>query len=225
MEFIYVFVILVCIAILYKYFEQGAYDVTFVRSSVNGKQYLVRNLPDKQEAADLLANMNLRFNKLISFIKRQDELAMYKNYVVKDSSLGDDESKLSDEHRQKFTKFRDDIARLIKNYNPDAISENTPDSAYTAYSENKGQKIVFCLRSKKTNQLVDLNTMMFVGLHELTHLMTKSIGHNPEFWDNFRIILRISIRTGNYDCKDYNVESKDYCGTMITDTPLKCTDV
>jgi predicted metal-dependent hydrolase len=182
-------------------------------------------LPDKQEAADLLANMNQRFNKLISFIKRQDELAMYKNYVVKDSSLGDDESKLSDDHRKKFTKFRDDIARLIKNYNPDAISENTPDSAYTAYSENKGQKIVFCLRSKKTNQLVDLNTMMFVGLHELTHLMTKSIGHNPEFWDNFRVILRISIRTGNYDCKDYNVESKDYCGTMITDTPLKCTDV
>lgn len=223
MEFLYVFVILVCIAILYKYFEKGAYDVTYVTSSVNNKQYLVRNLADKEEAADLLANMNQRFNKLISFIKRQDEFAMYKNYVVRESTLTED--KLTDDQRKQFAKFRDDIARLIKNYNPDAISENTPDSAYTAYSENKGQKIVFCLRSKKTNKLVDLNTMMFVGLHELTHLMTKSIGHNPEFWDNFRIILRMSIRTGQYDCKDYNVESKDYCGTMITDTPLKCTDV
>ena len=223
MEFLYVFVILVCIAILYKYFEKSAYDVTYVTSSVNNKQYLVRNLADKEEAADLLANMNQRFNKLISFIKRQDEFTMYKNYVVRESTLT--EEKLTEDQRKQFTKFRDDIARLIKNYNPDAISENTPDSAYTAYSENKGQKIVFCLRSKKTNKLVDLNTMMFVGLHELTHLMTKSIGHNPEFWDNFRIILRMSIRTGQYDCKDYNVESKDYCGTMITDTPLKCSDV
>jgi hypothetical protein len=223
MEFVYVFVILVCIAMLYKYFEKGAYDVTYITSSVNKKQYLVRNLPDRQEAADLLANMNARFDKIVSFVKRQDMFTMYKNYVARDKSLTED--KLTPAQSTEFTKFDADIKRLIKNYNSDALSENTPDSAYTAYSEDKGRKIVFCLRSKKTDRLVDLNTMIFVGIHELTHLMTRSIGHNPEFWSNFRILLRIAVRTNNYDCVDYNIESRDYCGTMISDSPLKCNDV
>ena len=202
--------------------ENKAFDVIYVKAK-NNKDYLVRNLPDKEDAATLLGNMNDKLDTLINYIKSKDTFHMYKMYVVRNNEI--QLEKLSKTQKKEYRIFQEDIKRIIKNYNTDALSENTPDSSYTSYSENKGQKIVFCLRAKKTNKLVNLNTMMFVALHEMAHLMTKTIGHHPEFWENFRILLRISIRNGIYQCQDYQIESEDYCGTEITDTPLKCGDV
>ena len=223
MDFVIIFIIGVILLLAYKYLETKTYDVIFVKSKTSGKEYLVRNLPDKQEAADLLGNMNLRFDKIIAFLKKEDLFRVWSKYVKKDETLIED--KLADAGKEEFKKFESDIHRLLKNYNSDALSENTPDSAYTSYSENKGQKVVFCMRSKPGDVLMDLNTMMFVGIHELAHLMSKSIGHNQEFWDNFRILLRISIGISQYKCQNFYTESKDYCGTKITDTPLKCKDI
>ena len=57
-----------------------------------------------------------------------------------------------------------DVERMVNNFNPD-ITESTKNNKYTSYSINKGEKIVFCLRSRDdTNKLVDLNIMMFVAL-------------------------------------------------------------
>lgn len=220
MKYKYIFVILVCIAILYKYFETKSFEVLYVKSK-SGKEYLVRNLPDKQQAANTLDEMNQRFQKIINYCKQEEPLKLFKQFVIKEPQL----KELNEIQQTQFNTFKKDIERLVKNYNPDSLSENVPNSVYTSYSENKGQKIVFCLRSKSTDKLVDLNTMMFVGLHELAHLMTYSIGHKPEFWENFRILLRISIRLSIYSCVNYSVESKDYCGTKINDSPLKCTDI
>lgn len=222
------------IALIWKWTQNQRYPVLYVRAQTNGKEYLVRNLPDKQSAADMLGNMNTRFNQLIDYVRDhiaagiegEKALKLYRLYVLKDNTVKDEEiSSGETSGRIPYKKFIAACQRLVNNYNPDAISENTPDSAYTSYSENKGQRIVFCIRAKRTNKMVDLNTMMFVGIHELAHLMTRSIGHTPEFWENMRVLLRLSIRLGIYDCKNYNVESKDYCGTKITDTPLKCGEV
>ncbi len=223
MEFTIIFIIVVLAVIIYKYMQNESYDIVFVKSNTSGKEYLVRNLPDKQAAADLLGRMNMSFDKIIDYIKRQDVFKLFSKFVKKDESLN--EAKLDDTLKAEFKAFESRIASLLKNYNSDALSENTPDSAYTSYSENKGQKIVFCMRSKPGDVLMDLNTMMFVGIHELAHLMSKSIGHNQEFWDNFRILLRISINIDQYKCQNFDVENKDYCGTKITDTPLKCKDI
>ena len=88
----------------------------------------------------------------------------------------DKNKKNSDEHIES-------LKRLKKNYRPNNITESSPGNKYTSYSINKGDKIVFCLRSKDgSNKLEDINTMMFVAIHELAHLMTKSIGHTTEFW-------------------------------------------
>ena len=52
----------------------------------------------------------------------------------------------------------------MKNFNPKRVVETLPNSTYTAYSENKGEKIAFCLEEKKgKNKLIDLNTLTFVG--------------------------------------------------------------
>ena len=86
---------------------------------------------------------------------------------------------------------------MIDNFNPDNITETDKDSKYTSYSVNKGEKMVFCLRSRdEKNNLVDINTIMFVAIHELAHTMTKSIGHTQEFWDKFRTLLKNARKLG-----------------------------
>lgn len=224
-SFIYFFIFVICLMILYKYNENNAYEVLYVKAR-NGNRYLVRNLSDKQQAADTLGEMSDRFSKLVNYVDTHDKLKMWSVYVDKNPGMYKQESEIKEKTKQKaYKKFCDDIKRLVKNYNPNVLSENTPDSKFTSYSENKGQKIVFCMREKSNNKLVDLNTMMFVGLHELSHLMTRTVGHDDEFWSNFKIILRIAIRLGIYKCQDFEKESKAYCGTRITDSPLRCGDV
>ena len=40
------------------------------------------------------------------------------------------------------------VQRLVEKFNPENISESIAGSDYTSYSVNKGEKIVFCIRSK-----------------------------------------------------------------------------
>ena len=89
------------------------------------------------------------------------------------------------------------------------------------YSENKGEKIAFCLGDDKEDldNLIDQNTLMFVALHELSHLATKSIGHTKEFWDNFKFILQESEKIGIYTPVDYKKNKTNYCGMKIKDNP------
>ena len=112
----------------------------------------------------------------------------------------------------------DRTEQLKTNFNPDNIKEGIDDPNYTSYSINKGEQIVLCLRTN--NKLTDLNTMMFVVLHELSHICTKSIGHTTEFWDNFKWILEEAINIGVYKKQEFKLNNVDYCGIKITDSPL-----
>ena len=107
---------------------------------------------------------------------------------------------------------------MKKNFNPDRIKEGIDDPNYTSYSINKGEQIVLCLRTN--NKLMDLNTMMFVVLHELSHICTESIGHTVEFWTNFKWILEEAINIGVYKKQDFKLNNVEYCGMTITDSPL-----
>ena len=59
----------------------------------------------------------------------------------------------------------------------------------------------------------------FVVLHELAHIMTKSIGHTKEFWNNFKFLLQNAADIGVYTPIDYKRKPKEYCGMKITDNP------
>jgi len=243
-EIVNAIIIITLIIIIYKYFEKSTYDVVMVKSQVNGTEYLVRNLPDKQEAADLLGKLAVKLEKLVNIIQTEGYEQIYakyiKNDVDKETSGGGGGSsgntKTNDliqgkeavsSERQMLEndmkmKLRDDIARLVSNFNPNAFSETTPDSKYTSYSVNKGEKLVMCLRSKQEDEkLVKENIMSFVAIHELGHLMTKSIGHDPEFWNNMRLLLKIAVDNGLYKNIDFNSKPEPYCGINISDTPLK----
>jgi hypothetical protein len=197
-DFVSFFLLLIVVTIFYIYLETKSLDVQYVKSTIDNREYLVRNLPDKQEAANLLANIHLTMLKVIDVVndpKKQE------NYTPQNL---------------------EDIKRLTKNYRNGNISESNPGNKYTSYSINKGEKIVFCIRAKDgSNKLEPLNTMLFVAIHELSHLMTKSIGHNQEFWDNMRFLLNDSINSNLYTKEDYFNNPVDYCGTVINDSPLK----
>jgi hypothetical protein len=240
-ELVNTIIIITLIIIIYKYFEGQSYDIVMVKSNVNGKSYLVRNVENKQEAADLLGTIAVKLEKLVNIINDSGYETIYNNYMkptldketqnnnknneknkdIVDGQEGGNSEVYNLENNIKM-KLKDDIRRLYKNFNPEAFSETTPDAKYTSYSVNKGEKIVFCLRDKKEGEtLVKENIMTFVSIHELAHLMTKSIGHEPEFWSNFKLLLKISIDNGLYKNIDFNSTPKPYCGINITDTPLK----
>jgi len=240
-ELVNTIIIITLIIIIYKYFEGQSYDIIMVKSNVNGKSYLVRNVENKQEASDLLGTIAVKLEKLVTIINDSGYETIYNNYMKptldketqnnnkkndknKDIVDGQDSgnSEISNLENNIKMKLKDDIRRLYKNFNPEAFSETTPDAKYTSYSVNKGEKIVFCLRDKKEGEkLVNENIMTFVSIHELAHLMTKSVGHEPEFWSNFKLLLKISIDNGLYKNIDFNSTPKPYCGINITDTPLK----
>lgn len=116
----------------------------------------------------------------------------------------------------------DRTKRLLKNFNPQKVMETLPTSQHTAYSENKGEKIAFCLSPIKKNgedQLIDEHTLTFVAIHELSHVATVSIGHKTDFWGNFKFLLQCAKEAGIHEPKDYNKEGTKYCSMTIQDNP------
>ena len=119
------------------------------------------------------------------------------------------------------TNDKKSVQRLVKKFNPERIVEILPTSKYTAYSENKGEKIALCATTKKHgSELIDENTLMFVALHELAHVMTVSIGHTEEYWNNFKYLIGEANKINIYKPVDYSEAPKDYCGDEITDSPF-----
>lgn len=110
---------------------------------------------------------------------------------------------------------------LIDNYNPRALSETLPGSKYTSYSVNKGEKISICIRKEKDNSFIDDNTVLFVVIHELAHVMTPEVGHTPLFWSNMKYLLEVGEKIGIYNPVNYKETPMDYCGMEINTTPYE----
>ena len=51
--------------------------------------------------------------------------------------------------------------------------------------------------------------------------MTKSVGHTPEFWDNFKRLLKESVDNNLYIKENYSQNPKEYCGIKVSDSPLE----
>jgi hypothetical protein len=168
------------------------YPLVDVKSSVDGNVYKVRDLPDKQHAADTMAKIRIKMNKL-------------KLHV---------ESKFPDKPQ---------VKQLTRNFTASAnrFCEATPDAEHTSYSVNKGEAVHFCLRQREDNDesLVEEDIITFVAIHEMGHMITKSIGHGPDFWNNFAWLLTQAEEIGIYKHRDFRAHPVSYCGMKITDQP------
>lgn len=187
-HFAEIFVVFIMSVILLMYLVNHYGEVEYVKSRTDQREYLVRNLNDKQEAADLLAAVTADLKKLV-------------NHMM-----------------AKFPE-KPDVNQLYNNFNPSSISEGSVDSGYTSYSVNKGEKIILCIR-QKNQTFVDKNTILYVAIHELGHLMTPEIGHTPSFWKNFKFLLNEAVAIKLYVKTDYAEEPEDYCGIKITNSVI-----
>ncbi len=113
------------------------------------------------------------------------------------------------------------VQRLVANFDPRRIVEALPHSEHTAYTENKGKKLAFCLtKNRKGGDFVEQNTLFFVALHELAHIMTEEHGHTENFWRHFGDILRVAQRHQLIVPVDYAKEPTEYCGMTLYENPL-----
>jgi len=187
--FFYIFIAFILLFCLKIYYDSDAFNLKCIIASKDGNRYCVRERQKLELAADLLADVTRKMKDMVLYMKEKHP---------------------SDQR----------TIRLLEGFNPKKISETLPTSELTAYSENKGEKIAFCLNTtKEGDKLGDINTLTFVALHELSHIMTESIGHKQEFWQNFKFLLENAKAAGIYNPVDYKKNPKQYCGMTINDNP------
>lgn len=188
-SFFYIFLAFVLFLCLIIYYQSDAYDLKCIIASQDGNRYCVRERQKMELAANLLADVTQKMKDTVNYLKE----------------------KQPEDLRTK---------RLIEGFNPSKISETLPTSELTAYSENKGEKLAFCLNKQKNgSKLIDINTLTFVALHELSHIATQSVGHGQEFWENFKWVLQNAKEAGIYSPIDYKKYPEEYCGMTINDNP------
>jgi hypothetical protein len=160
-------------------------------STVDGNKYCVREREKVQQAADLLAKTTNKCKQLVEYVG--------KKYPDKE-----------------------EVKRLVAGFNPQKVMETLPTSEFTAYSENKGEKLAYCLDRTRKGQdnMIDEHTLMFVSIHELSHVATKSIGHKTDFWENFKFLLEEAKLAGIHEPRDYKSAPAEYCGMKIRDNPF-----
>ena len=188
--YIYVVIIGIVGLCIYIYLSSDEFQLKCIVSTVDGNKYCVREREKVQDAADMLAKVNAKCKQLVDYTN------------------------------QKYGE-KENVKRLVNGYNPKKIMETLPTSEYTAFSENKGEKLAFCLNRDKKGEsnMIDEHTLMFVAIHELSHIATKSVGHKQEFWDNFKFLLENAKECGVHSPVDYKNKPAQYCGMDIKDNP------
>ena len=183
---LYVSIILI---ILYLYLNKS--NLKYIESGKTGTKYLVQNNKYKKETAELLEKIIVNMYKL-------------KKYLVKNID--------------KFHDFNIYIKQLDEKLNEErtTIYENKEKSDLTSYSVNKGEEIVFCLKSKKSDKNHKINTIMYVAIHEMAHLGCPEIGHTPLFNKIFKFFLQEAVKINLYIYKNYSDEPIEYCGMVLT---------
>lgn len=165
-------------------------NLIYEKATFDNDYYWVRNMSDRSQAANTLAVIKSNMIKLIDYLQKNID---------------------------KFPEQMSNIKNLVKRTRKIYIMETPKDEKFTSYTINKGEKIVFCLRSKILHEIHDINTIMYVTVHELSHVLTSSMGHTPEFKENFKFLLVQSNKIGIYKITDYRKNPVSYCGMEINE--------
>ena len=188
------FIIILLTVFIFLFIKFKNYELVHVKSDIDNQYYLVRDVIDKQEGANLLARIRQNINTLIVHLNKN----------------------IHDKNYEKYIPYINQLTRRIKN---SVINESLENSIYTSYSVNKGEQIVFCIRSRSdTGQLHSLNLMMYVALHEIAHVGCPENGHTPLFKDIFYFFTKVGISIGIYNKIDFSGQPHEYCGMTITDS-------
>ena len=181
-------IIIIFIIVFYIVFIMNGSSL--VKFEIDGNTVLVRDTPDKNESSKLLGELINRMYAL-------------KKYVVDNKDNYPDYVEYINQFNQNFNKSRT------------LIYETSLTSDYTSYSINKGEELSFCLRSKSTMKLHDINLLMYVAVHELAHTACPETGHTPLFNRIFKFLLERAIEIKLYYYEDYANNPVEYCGMKL----------
>jgi hypothetical protein len=179
--------------------------MTYVNSDVDNNVYMVRNQKDKKLAANFLARLRANIYAITDYLNNKIENKEFANL-------------------QRYQEFRPYIIQLKEKIKNVIIRESASDSTYTSYTINKGEQIIFCIRSKsissvlKNDDIHDFNLVMYVLLHEISHVACPEYDHTPLFKKIFRFICEEAIEMGIYQKINFASSPQEYCGMGINDS-------
>lgn len=178
-------VLSIIVVISIFYIQKKYLEVSYVTSSVDNKKYLVKNSEGKQTAADILARLNIKIERLIHHLRKtypddEDILRLHTNYK------------------------RENISEGTESSNYTSYSVNKGEKIVFCVRERDD-----------SGDFVSENVLMYVATHELGHLMTKEIGHTDSFWKNFKRLLQEAIDISVYTHVDFSKSPTSYCGMNI----------
>ena len=190
---VYILVFIIVI-FLYIFIFVNRKNIVLIESKSGTKLY-VYNDSTKKEKTKLLGDII-------------QNLFILKNHMV--------------ENINKFPEYKVYIKQLEKNLDDTntTINETDPNSDLTSYSVNKGEELSFCLKSKKTGKIHDINLMMYVAIHELAHIANPEIGHGELFKKIFRKLLEEAVKLNIYRLDNYAADPVEYCGMILSSTIL-----
>jgi hypothetical protein len=187
------------------YYDVGKRDMVFVISDLDKDSYMVRNLKDKQQAANILARLKSNIYAITNYMNKKLENPKFANLP-------------------RYLEFKPYILQLKTKINGVTIKESSANTVYTSYTVNKGEQIIFCIRSKAITSILhssnihDINLIMYVALHEISHVACPEYDHTPLFKKIFRFICEEAIEMGIYEKIDFRNYPKEYCGMNIHDS-------
>ncbi len=181
--------IIIIYLLYYVIFFRG---MIYVKSNLDGEYYLVRNYIDKQQSSDTLSKLKKNIFKIVEYV----------NSV-----------------KSRYKKMNPYIYQLCSRIKNVIIKENHPNSNFTSYCVNKGEELVFCIRiSKDGGDIHDLNLLMYVVIHEISHVACPEEGHTRLFNEIFKFLCQISIELGIYTKINFEKNPENYCGIIINDS-------
>ena len=185
MGFGFVFVVVVLIAIGYAYFSASMEEVQYVRSSLDGKEYLVQKKDDAHDAANMIASVTNDMTRLVKHMAAKypddpDVRRLVDNFDPRAVSEG---------------------------------SASTGYTSYTV--DKGAKMVMCVRQDDAAGTLVDKNVVMYVAIHELAHIMTSEIGHTDMFWENNKRLLKEAMQQGIYTKTDFSKAPAPYCGIDI----------
>lgn len=176
------------------------YNINLYYKKIEGfdnKIYFVNDLPDSLDAANFLAKIMTNIRNLI-------------DKILKDFNE-------NDKNDIKYYEYIKNIKNKLDNL---YVCENPLDNNYTSYTVNKGEKIVLCIRDKKTKKLQDINDILYVAIHEISHIGCPEYGHTNIFNEINYYILKKAVDFNIYKYVDYFKVNKPYCGIELNSTIL-----
>ena len=99
------------------------------------------------------------------------------------------------------------LKNILKNIAPEIMDKINIYKGDKSYTINK-RNVYLCLLDEK-GKYYNINTLVYVMLHECAHVKSKSVGHTREFDRIFKNLLKKAERMKYFDPK--NKIPENYC--------------